>query len=225
MTVAEMLAELESLGKEQTRKTYRRHGARDPMYGVSYADFGRLKRRIKIDHELALGLWESGNHDARTFALMIADPDAITEKQLNAWVKDVPDYGLARAVGVFAGTTPMAMEIFEKWIESENEQIASAGWMIMNQLTADEGIPDPWFEEYIDRIVRDIHGAKNYVRYEMNGALISIGVRSAWLMEAALAAAKKIGKVEVDHGDTSCKTPDAAEYIKKTVERRKKKEA
>jgi hypothetical protein len=27
--------------------------------------------------------------------------------------------------------------------------------------------------------------------------------------------AAKIGKVEVDHGETDCKTPDATEYIKK----------
>ena len=35
------------------------------------------------------------------------------------------------------------------------------------------------------------------------------------LRKAALVAAKRIGKVEVDHGDTACKTPDAAEYIEK----------
>jgi hypothetical protein len=29
-----------------------------------------------------------------------------------------------------------------------------------------------------------------------------------------------IGKVEVDHGDTDCKTPDAAEYILKVAKRR-----
>ena len=49
----------------------------------------------------------------------------------------------------------------------------------------------------------------------MNNALIAIGGRNAKLKKLALAAAKKIGKVEVDHGDTSCKTPDAAAYINK----------
>ena len=36
----------------------------------------------------------------------------------------------------------------------------------------------------------------------------------------ALEAAKAIGKVEVDHGDTDCKTPDAASYILKAAKRR-----
>ena len=36
----------------------------------------------------------------------------------------------------------------------------------------------------------------------MNRALITIGGRSAALRKAATAAAKRIGKVVVDHGDT-----------------------
>jgi hypothetical protein len=31
-----------------------------------------------------------------------------------------------------------------------------------------------------------------------------------------MAAAKRIGTVDVDHGDTACKTPDAAATIDKT---------
>jgi len=39
------------------------------------------------------------------------------------------------------------------------------------------------------------------------------------LKKEAIAAAGRIGKVEVDHGKTSCKTPDAAAYIKKASAR------
>jgi hypothetical protein len=45
--------------------------------------------------------------------------------------------------------------------------------------------------------------------------VIAIGCRSPALRKAALAAAKRIGKVDVDQGDTACKTPDAAGYIEK----------
>jgi len=50
----------------------------------------------------------------------------------------------------------------------------------------------------------------------MSSALIAIGGRSAALRKAALAAAKRIGVVEIDHGDTACKTPDASASIEKT---------
>jgi hypothetical protein len=35
----------------------------------------------------------------------------------------------------------------------------------------------------------------------------------------AIAAATRIGTVNVDHGETSCKTPEAVSYIKKAAAR------
>ena len=55
----------------------------------------------------------------------------------------------------------------------------------------------------------------------MNSAPIAIGIRNAELERKALASAKRIGKVAVDHGETNCKTPHAADYIRKVVKRRK----
>jgi len=57
----------------------------------------------------------------------------------------------------------------------------------------------------------------------MNSALISIGIRNDKLQKKALAAAARIGKLEIDYGDTECKTPDAAPYILKAAARAKAK--
>lgn len=76
--------------------------------------------------------------------------------------------------------------------------------------------PDSVFEKRLAEIERTIHTAPNAERYIMNQTVIAIGCRNAALRKAALAAAKRIGEVEVDHGDTACKTPDAAEYIEKS---------
>ena len=57
--------------------------------------------------------------------------------------------------------------------------------------------------------------APNRARQGMNQALIAIGSRNDALATTAIAAAERIGPVEVDHGDTDCKTPDAATYIAK----------
>lgn len=74
---------------------------------------------------------------------------------------------------------------------------------------------------YLETIERDIHQRANRVREAMNSALIAIGMRSPALEEQALAIAAAIGKVHVDHGDTGCKTPDAAAYIHKARARQK----
>ncbi len=59
----------------------------------------------------------------------------------------------------------------------------------------------------------------------MNNALIAIGGSIDELRPRALEVARAIGKVEVDHGTTGCKTPAAEPYIKRMVEHAKKKSA
>jgi hypothetical protein len=51
--------------------------------------------------------------------------------------------------------------------------------------------------------------------------LIAIGIRNSALEKKALAAARQIGKVAVDHGETGCKTPDATAYIQKARARKR----
>jgi hypothetical protein len=53
MTIEQVLDELKSLGTEQNRRIYKRHGVGENMYGVSYANLSKLRKKVKIDHELA----------------------------------------------------------------------------------------------------------------------------------------------------------------------------
>jgi hypothetical protein len=67
----------------------------------------------------------------------------------------------------------------------------------------------------LKRVVDTIHDSTNAVRYTMNGFVIALGSYVKALTSEAIAAAKKIGTVEVDMGNTECKVPDAAAYIEK----------
>jgi hypothetical protein len=99
---------------------------------------------------------------------------------------------------------------------SKSEWVERAGWSLLSVLTLKDGtLEDSDLEPFLGRIERDIHGAKNRVRDAMNSALISLGAREGALGDKALAAARRIGKVEVDHGETSCETPEAAGSILK----------
>jgi hypothetical protein len=60
-----------------------------------------------------------------------------------------------------------------------------------------------------------IDKAPGRVRYTMNGFVIAVGTYVKPLLRQAKATAKKIGKVDVDMGETSCKVPLAFEYIEK----------
>jgi len=226
MDAETLLRELETRGSAQTRKTYGRHGVRGPMFGVSYKDLGILTRRLKTNHSLALELWKTENHDARILATLIADPAALKAGELNQWIKDVEDHVVADAVAGIIARSRHRQSKADKWRDAKGELRSYVGWSITARLaTNDTELDDDYFRPLVEQIEKRIHSAANWTRYGMNAALIAIGVRSVALRKLALAAAKRIGKVEVDYGATSCKTPDAAAYIAKTVAHRKKQAA
>ena len=224
MTKTEAMKELKANGSAQTRKTYRRHGMPGEMFGVSYAVLGKIKKKIKVDQPLAEQLWATRNLDARILGTMIADPTTIGLRTLNSWAGDLDSRGLAAALSNVAAETPFAQRQMEKWTKARDEMLGCAGWHTLASISRqDNGLADAYFEKQLKTIETKIHSSKNWVKYAMNNALINIGVRNPKLEKKAIAVAKRIGTVEVDHGETGCKTPDAAAYIKKTVAYNKKK--
>lgn len=222
MNLNEAMAALEAAGTAQNRKTYARHGAQEPMFGVSYATHAKLQKQIKRDHALAQQLWATGNHDARILATKIADPKQADFALLERWARDITSYGEADLLSAFVAQTPQAAGAAAAWRGDEGEWVARTGWLVTAALAKEQpSLPDAGFLALLDEIEATIHSRKNYVRDAMNTALIAIGLRSAALTQAALAAAARIGVVEVDHGQTSCVTPAAGPYILKALERKK----
>ncbi|NMB82148.1 MAG: DNA alkylation repair protein, partial [Ignavibacteria bacterium] len=89
MTVKEVIAELKKNGSEYNREGMKRFGINvDKAFGVNVPVMRKLAKKIGRNHELALKLWESGYHEARHVATMIADPKLTTKSLLNEWVKE-----------------------------------------------------------------------------------------------------------------------------------------
>ena len=224
MTTRETLKQLKAMGTPQNQKIYARHGVGSNMYGVSYANLKKLAKQIKTDHRLAEELWASGNHDARVLACMVADPVALTKASTDKWARGLDCYPITDAVSGLVARSAHCRSRFEKWNTSKGEWVGRSGWQLLAHMAmSDDELPDSYFDVHLGTIEGEIHNRKNRVRDAMNSALIAIGIRSPRLQKKALAAAARIGKVEVDHGETGCKTPDAATYIKKAVERKSKK--
>lgn len=220
MDLKTALKQLESAGTDQNRKVYAKHGVKEPMFGVSFAAMGKLKKTIKTDHALARQLWATGNHDARVLTSVVADARIMTEAELEAWVGDLDNYVLTDAFSKLASQSPFARKKMQQWTRKPDEWMSTAGWNLLALLAMDKSQPDDLLDGYIRRIEAEIHDAPNRTRYAMNGALIGIGSRGGALAQKAVAAAKRMGKVEVDHGDTGCETPDAAGYIQKMLAHR-----
>jgi 3-methyladenine DNA glycosylase AlkD len=223
MTLAEALKELEACGTEQNRKTYRRYGAGENLYGVSFANLYAFQKRIKTDHALALALWKTGNGDARNLATLIADPAQLTDKVAEAWAGDATRF-LTFQLAKLVSASPLARDKAEAWRASSDERLACLGWTVIAALAMNGAETDGYFTKLLGVIQRDLQRSPNWARYAMNNALCAIGLRNDTLQAPAIAVAGKIGKVEVDMGETpNCQVPDAAAYIRKGAARRKAK--
>ncbi|MCC6976148.1 MAG: DNA alkylation repair protein [Anaerolineae bacterium] len=222
MNATEMLETLKALGTEQTRKTYRRHAPGANVYGVLHSEIQKLYKKVKKEHEAAPALWESGVYEGRLLATMIADPASLDKKTLETWGNQVSDQGIADALAGLIFKTPYATAIRDQWLDAKEEYTARIAWTLLSlSASEDQLLPDSFFLPYLEIIERDIHTAPNRVREMMNYVVINIGVRNPELEARAVAAAQKIGKVEIDHGDTYCKTPDAIVYINRVKSYRK----
>ena len=194
MSFRTIMAGLRTMGTEQNRKLYARHGVGKKMYGVSYANLNKLRRQIGTDHALAQRLWASGNHDARVLATMVADPAAMRSSTLDSWARDLDNYSLADAFGDLVSRTPFARNKFEKWSRSRAEFVGQVGWRLLSYLAGtDQDLNNTFFLDQIKTIEAQVHNRANRVRHSMNGALISIGARNATLRRRATAAANRIG--------------------------------
>jgi len=220
-TVASIMAELKKKGKESTRKIYARHGmATENMYGVSVADLKVIAKTIKGQQALACELYATGNMDAMYLAGMVADGSKMTAKELSAWAE-----GAANLQMIAEYTVPWVTvenqdgrDLAMQWIKSKKEHVASSGWCTFSGLVAtkpDDALDLVEIEGLLGRVVKEIKSAQNRVRYTMNGFVIAVGIYVKPLSKQAKAAARQIGVVSVDVGDTACDVPVATARIEK----------
>lgn len=222
MNAKETLATLKKLGKPQTAAIYKHYGTGSNVYGVLTSEIAKLKKKIKIDHALSLELWKTGNAEARVLALQVADPAKVTQAHAKTFVADGPFPFVGWYLSDLVARTPVADKTMRDWMKKTDEHSREMGYSVLaSRLKNDaDAITDADAAEMLATIEKEIHQSANWARYAMNSALIAIGVFKPALRKKAVAAAKRIGKVVVDHGETHCKTPDAAPYIVKASQRK-----
>jgi len=219
MTTEQIMKELEKKGSESIRKIFKNHGNNGPMYGVKVGDLKVIQKKVKKDHELAMGLFATGNYDAMYLAGLIADESKMSKKDIQQWAERSTNKGISEyTVAWVAAESEYGWELGMKWIDSPKENIASAGWNTLSGVIAmkpDNELDIALIKRLLQRIVKEIHSAPNRVRYTMNGFVIGVGGYIKELTKDAIDIAKKIGDVYVDMEGTACKVPSAADYIKK----------
>ena len=161
-----VLRELKRLGERRNVEGMARFGiVAKNVYGVSKPRLDELARKIGRNHSLGLALWETGNHDARILAGMIAERKLVTGKQMERWVRDFDNWDVCD--GTCCHLFVFAMPAWQK----------AHSWSR---------------RKYLEVIEREAWDERNFVCKAVNWALRNIGKRNLALNRAALASAERI---------------------------------
>ena len=223
MKLEEILKELENYGDKNTKRTLGKHGAKEPFFGVKVGDLKKILKKTKKNHDLSLQLFNTGNSDAMYLAGLMADEKQITKEQLEVWVNKAYWHYLSEyTVPWVAAETKYGFELGIKWIKSDKEAIAAAGWATLSNFASvkiDDELDIAAYQNLLDKVGTEIHKAPNRVRYTMNGFVIAVGAYIKELTQKAQEIATLIGKVQVEMGGTSCKVPLAKDYLERIIKR------
>ncbi len=221
MSAKAVLKELKAKGNQKTRALYGRHGHPvDRVLGVSTADMKTAAKKLKGQQGAAMELYATGFMEAMYVAGMVADGKKMSKAELEAWANGAVGMPMIGAYTVPWVTVENAAgpDLAMKWIAAKDDGLKAVGWAVYSGLVSvvpDEVLNLKETEALLAKVVKEIHSAENGVRKAMNTFLICVGSYVEPLKKAAKDAAKKVGDLSVDVGETACKVPVALEYIAK----------
>ncbi len=218
MTVVQILEKVQQLGHAKHAEIFRKtSGSPDDAYAVGLTKLRAIAREAKRDHERALALWSSNIHEGKILATLTEEPKLVTEDQLEEQVKQIYTFDLADyfAKHVVA-KTDFLLEKANEWTHMKQpEWVRRVGYAcVCNLAKKSKTLDNNYFQKHLVIIELEMAKASNWVKEGQNYALMAIGSRNKVLNQKALKVAEVVGKIKVDYGDTSCKTPDASGYLK-----------
>ncbi|MFA6450241.1 MAG: DNA alkylation repair protein [bacterium] len=162
--------------------------------GVSMPWLRAKAKEIGKNHRLALDLWNSGIHEAKILAALVDVPAAVTEKQMERWVKDFNSWDICDQVcGNLFDKTPFAYKKVIDWTAREEEYVKRAGYVLIAALAVhDKKAGDEAFVSFLPIIEAGAGDDRNFVKKAVNWALRQIGKRNMALNARAVATGEKI---------------------------------
>jgi len=162
--------------------------------GVSVTTLRKMAKGMGRDHELAQELWSTDIHESRMLACLIDDPDVVTERQMDRWVKDFDSWDICDiCCNSLFGETRFAWKKALEWSGKNEEFVKRAGFVMMAVLAVhDKEADDKRFVNLLPIIARASDDERNFVRKAVNWSLRQIGKRNLVLNEKAIRAAESI---------------------------------
>jgi len=166
--------------------------------GISIPDLRNLGKEIGKDHKLALELWKSGIAEAQIVSALIAEPEKLTEEQMESWVKDIDSWDTCDQVCMnLFEKTPLAWNKIVEWSERKEEFVKRSAFSLIACIAWHyKEVEDEKLIRFFPIIKRESTDERNFVKKAVNWALRHIGKKNKNLNKAAIKLALEIKEID-----------------------------
>jgi 3-methyladenine DNA glycosylase AlkD len=198
-SVEDILKKLKAKARPDQVEGMARYGiSPERRLGVKVPDMRKLAKEVGKDHELALELWKTGIPDAQIVAALVAEPEKLTDVQMEDWVKNLNSWDVCDQVCMnLFDKSPLAIKKIHDWSGREEEFVKRAAYALIACIAwHDKEAEDDTFIQLFPVIKFGATDARNYVKKSVNWALRHIGKRNIKLNKAAIEVAEEIGRMD-----------------------------
>ena len=170
----------------------------EKRFGVSIPELRKTAKEIGKNHDLALELWNTGISDAMILASLVAEPEKMTEEQMDEWVSDFNSWDVCDQVcNNLFNRHPLVWKKIVEWSKREEVFIKRAAFALLSSLAVhDKEAPDEKFTVFLQLIKREAVDNRNFVKKAVNWALRNIGKRNLNLNRAAITVARELQQID-----------------------------
>ncbi len=197
----EVLTQFESLRNSKNIAGMARFGIKvteQDAFGISVVNLRKIAKPYKKNQALAEALWQTGWHEARVMASMVADPAVFSGELTDQWTRDFDSWDTCDqcCMNLFRHL-PFAYDKIREYAPSDEEFIRRTAFSLIAGLAiGDKKQPDNTFEAFLPLIERYSTDDRNFVRKAVNWALRGIGKRSKMLYPKALELSEKLAAAD-----------------------------
>jgi len=164
------------------------------MYGVSSAILYSYAKKLEKNQELADMLWKEDFREAKLLALMLSDPNTISDEALENMVCSFTNHELVENASLYLlPYVPNPIEKAYNWIEDDREFVKMTGYMLVNKIASRlKNVNFKQLAKFVPLYERDFTHSSFFVRNAVANAFQEVAFRKPGLKGHIVDATKRV---------------------------------
>jgi 3-methyladenine DNA glycosylase AlkD len=194
-TVKDIIMKLQSKARTDQLAGMARYGMRvENRFGISIPELRKLGKEIGKNHVLAIKLWRTGNAEAQILAGLIAEPEKLSEQEMDGMVEDIDSWDIddQTNMNLFENSRFAWKKIFD-WGKRDEEFVKRTSLSLIACLAwHSKTASDEQFLQVFPVIATAAQDERKSIQKATSWALRTIGKRNLALNKQAVELARKI---------------------------------